>query len=131
MSEQLAGDSLGASLTVADLARSVSWYCDTLGFIVERRHERDGTVFAVSLVAGAVRVLLSQDNGARGLERQKGVGMSLLISTSQSVDDIAQRVRQAGAAFDTEPSTAPWGVRMFRVRDPDGFRLTISAAAAS
>jgi uncharacterized glyoxalase superfamily protein PhnB len=27
----------------------------------------------------------------------------------------------------SEPVDTPWGVRMFRVRDPDGFRLTISS----
>ncbi len=130
MLEPLTADSLGASLTVVDLPRSVSWYCDTLGFSVDRRHEREGTLFAVSLTAGAVSILLTQDTGARGLERAKGEGMSLMISTSQRVDSIAQRVQQAGWGFDTELTTTPWGVRMFRVRDPDGFRLTIAATRA-
>jgi len=34
-----------------------------------------------------------------------------------------------GSTLDTEPTTMPWGVRILRVRDPDGFRLTISSTA--
>jgi len=30
--------------------------------------------------------------------------------------------------IDTEPVDTPWGVRMFRLRDPDGFRFAISSA---
>jgi hypothetical protein len=54
------------SLTVGDLEASAAWYCDALGFVIDRRHQRDGQLVAVSLRAGAVRILLAQDDGARG-----------------------------------------------------------------
>ena len=38
--EPFVATSLGASFTVSDLAASVAWYHDVLGFTVERRHER-------------------------------------------------------------------------------------------
>jgi uncharacterized glyoxalase superfamily protein PhnB len=69
----------------------------------------------------------ARDDGAKGEDRVKGAGMSLQITTSQSVDDIADRIKAHGTTLDTEPTTAPWGVRILRVRDPDGFRLTISS----
>jgi catechol 2,3-dioxygenase-like lactoylglutathione lyase family enzyme len=68
----LHGDTLDASLTVSDLERSSSWYVDILGFTIERRHERDGQLMAVSLKAGDVRLLLSQDDGSKGLDRARG-----------------------------------------------------------
>jgi uncharacterized glyoxalase superfamily protein PhnB len=120
-------DSLEASLTVGSLERSVAWYGDALGFAIDRRHERDGRLFAVSLRAGAVRLLLSQDDGAKGADRVKGVGISLQITTSRKAEEVAARLTAHGSTLDTEPTRMPWGVTILRVRDPDGFRLTISS----
>jgi ureidoacrylate peracid hydrolase len=131
MPSDLTALSLEAALTVKDLAASVDWYTNVLGFSVDRRHERDGRLIAVSLRAGAVRFLLAQDDGAKGLERVKGEGCSLQLTTGQDVDAIAARIRASGWALDTEPVTGPHGLRVFRLRDPDGFRLTVSSAAAS
>jgi len=126
----LLADSLEAALTVARLEPSVAWYCEALGFTVDRRHERDGRLIAVSLKAGAVRILISQDDGSKGAERAKGEGMSLQITTSQKAEDVALRLKAHGATLDTEPTRMPWGVTVLRVRDPDGFRLTISSTHA-
>ena len=121
----LDAQALQASLTVDDLHRSLAWYCEVLGFEVTREFERDGRKFAVSLRAGSVRILLNQDNGARG-ERVKGEGFSLQLTTSQDIDGLAARATGAGATLDTPPESA-WGVRVFRLRDPDGFRWVISS----
>ena len=120
-------DSLEASLTVGQLERSAAWYCDALGFAIDRRHEREGRLIAISLRAGAVKILLAQDDGAKGLDRLKGEGISLQITTSQPAEDIAARLKADGSTLDTEPTRMPWGVTVLRVRDPDGFRLTISS----
>lgn len=123
----LQADSLEASLTVGQLERSAAWYCDALGFAIDRRHEREGKTIAIALRAGAVRILLAQDDGAKGMERIKGEGISLQITTSQQAEDIASRLKAYGSSLDTEPTRMPWGVTVLRVRDPDGFRLTISS----
>lgn len=117
--------SLGVSLTVADVPRSRDWYREVLGFSADREYERDGRVFAVALRAGDVRILVTQDDGAKG-ERTKGEGFSLQFTTTQNVDAIAAHAKRAGATFDTEPSDT-FGMRVFRLRDPDGFRLVISS----
>jgi uncharacterized glyoxalase superfamily protein PhnB len=119
-----------ASLTVKDLKASVAWYRDALGFTVEREYERDGKLRSVAVVAGNVQLLLNQDDGAKGWERVKGAGFSLQFITSQSVDEVATRAKAAGATLETEPADMPWGVRMFRVRDPDGFRFAVSSERA-
>jgi uncharacterized glyoxalase superfamily protein PhnB len=54
------------------------------------------------------------------------VGFSLQITTPQDVDAIAARAKAAGAEFDTAPTDA-YGVRVFRLRDPDGFKLVVSS----
>ena len=116
-----------ASLTVKNLGQSVAWYRDLLGFTVDREIERDGKLRAVALKAGAIRILLNQDDGAKGFDRVKGEGFSLQFITSQSVDEIADRIKSHGGALETEPADMPWGARVFRVRDPDGFKFAISS----
>jgi uncharacterized glyoxalase superfamily protein PhnB len=128
--ESFRGRALSASLTVNDLEKSLAWYRDVVGFTVDQKYEREGKVRAVSLKAGAVRLLLSQDNGARGSDRVKGVGFSLQITTAQNVDDIAKRIKERGGTLESEPADA-WGARVFRVRDPDGFTLVVSSERAS
>jgi uncharacterized glyoxalase superfamily protein PhnB len=125
--DALHATALSASLTVKDVRLSLAWYRDLLGFAVDRMMERDGTLRAVALQAGAVRILLNQDDGARGWDRAKGEGFSLMITTAQPVDDVAARIRQHGGVLASEPADMPWGARVFRVVDPDGFRLAISS----
>lgn len=128
MSEDaLLGRSLQASLTVNELQKSLGWYTQVLGFAIDRRHERDGKLLAVSLRAGDVRVLLGQDDGAKGWDRPKGEGFSLMITTAQDIDALAEGIKARGGTLETQPTTMPWGPRMFRVKDPDGFKLTISS----
>jgi uncharacterized glyoxalase superfamily protein PhnB len=122
----LTAQSLEASLTTADVQRSRDWYRDALGFAVDREFERDGRVFAISMRAGLVRILVTQDDGAKGVDRRMGDGFSLQLTTADDIDAIADRAKQAGTTLDTEPAVM-WGVRAFRLRDPDGFRWTISS----
>jgi len=119
----LDGQSLRASLTVRNIAHSLMWYRDALGFVVDREFARDGRMFAVSLRAGSVRVLLTQDDGARGSDRTKGEGLSLSIVTAQDLDALASRVAEhTGTAVAAEDSR--FG-RVLRLQDPDGFRFVL------
>lgn len=125
--ESFRARALGASLTVKDLQQSLAWYQEVMGFTVDQRHEREGRLVAVSLKAGAVRILINQDDGAKGWDRSKGEGLSLQLTTAQDVDAVAARIRERGGALDSEPADMPWGARVFRVRDPDGFRFVVSS----
>ncbi len=122
---------LSASLTVKDLEKSLAWYHDVVGFTVDRRHEREGKLRAVSLKAGDVRILIGQDDGAKGWDRVKGEGFSLQITTDQNVDEIAKRIKALSGKLEMEPTDTPWGARIFRLKDPDGFKLTISSVHAA
>lgn len=115
---------LSASLTVKDVRTSVAWYRDVLGFTVSQEHERGGVLRAVSMSAGGAQILVSQDDGAKGADRAKGEGMSLMLTT-ENVDELATQAKAHGATLDSEPADFG-GRRAFRLRDPDGFRLTIA-----
>ena len=125
--ESFRARALNASLTVKDLQQSLAWYQDVMGFTVDQRHEREGRLVAASLKAGAVRILLGQDDGAKGWDRAKGEGFSLQFTTAQDVDAIAARIKERGGTLLTEPADMPWGTRAFRLQDPDGFRFVISS----
>jgi uncharacterized glyoxalase superfamily protein PhnB len=125
--ESFRGRELSASLTVNDLKKSLAWYEGVMGFTVDQRHERDGALRAVSLKAGDVRLLLGQDDGAKGWDRQKGQGFSLRITTVQDIDAFAALVKRRGGVLESEPVDTPWGDRIFRLKDPDGFLFTISS----
>jgi uncharacterized glyoxalase superfamily protein PhnB len=124
------GDSLSASLTVRDLPASIAWYRDVVGFTVDRELVRDGVLRAAAVRAGAVRLLLNQDDGAKGVGRTTGLGFSLNVYTRQSVDVIADHIRSHGGTLETVPADMRWGARVFRVRDPDGYLIAFSRPLA-
>ena len=125
--EALVGSELSTSMTVKDLRASTTWYRDVVGFTVDQEYEREGKLRAVAMRAGSVRILLNQDDGAKGWDRVKGQGFSLQITTEQSIDAIADGIKAAGGTLVSEPADMPWGVRMIRLEDPDGYKWTISA----
>jgi uncharacterized glyoxalase superfamily protein PhnB len=130
-SESFHASMLSASLTVKDLGKSLAWYHDVLGFDIDRKIEREGKLRAVSLKAGNVRLSINQDDGAKGWDRVKGLGFSLQITTDQNIDKIANRIKELGGTLDSEPADMSWGARLFRLKDPDGFKLVISSPRAA
>ena len=126
-SESFHASAFSISLTVKDLGTSLAWYHDVLGFTIDRKMERDGKLRSVALSAGLARISINRDDGAKGWDRIKGQGFSLNIITEQDIDKTANRIKELGGVLDTEPSDMPWGVRLFRLKDPDGYNLSISS----
>lgn len=125
--ESFRARTLSPSLTVKDLQKSVAWYRDVVGFFAGRSIERDGKVVSVRMKAGTIEIMLNQDDGAKGWDRVKGEGFALYFTTAQKVDDIANRIKANGGTLEREPADMPWGVRLFRFKDPDGFSIAISS----
>ncbi len=118
---------LAASLTVKDVEASKDWYMNVLGFAVDQRYEREGKLRGYAMRAGEVRILLGLDDGAKGWDRVKGEGFSLNFTTEQNIDEVAMRIKENGGKLTTEPMDTPWGNRLMRLEDPDGFRIAISS----
>jgi uncharacterized glyoxalase superfamily protein PhnB len=117
------------SFTANDLPRSIAFYRDVLGFVVgdEWRGE-NGVLQGCEMHAGSVVFMLTQDDFAKGRDRQKGVGTRLHVSTAQDIDRLASEIKARGGTLDQEPADMPWGERVFMITDPDGFKLTIAQA---
>jgi|SRR5688572_2696114 uncharacterized glyoxalase superfamily protein PhnB len=122
----LQGTSVMPSLTVNDLTKSLDFFA-ALGFEVEDRWEEKGVLLGVMLKAGEARLGLSQDDGKKGRDRAKGVGMRLYIEAADDIDAVAARAKAAGVALEREPHDTDWGNRAFEVKEPSGFLLTIGS----
>jgi len=120
---------LTLSLTVKDLPKSMAWYTDVAGFVIDRKLERDGKLRGCVLRAGDVWISINQDDGAKGWTRVKGEGFSIRISTDENIDMVAKRIKDNGGTLDSEPADMPWGSRIFRLRDLDGYKFTISSVS--
>jgi uncharacterized glyoxalase superfamily protein PhnB len=118
--------SLMPALTVNDLAASVAWYRDVLGFIVAEEFRREDRLMGVRMTAGAVDFLLGQDDFAKGRDRTKGAGLRLYGITGQDIDQLAAAIKERGGQLAQEPQDQPWGARDLAVLDPDGFVISIS-----
>jgi uncharacterized glyoxalase superfamily protein PhnB len=111
-------------LTVNDLQQSLTFFSG-LGFEIEERWEHDGVLRGAQVKAGNVRLGLSQDDGKKGSDRVKGIGMRLYIEVADDIDQVAARTRAVGVTLGREPHDTDWGSRAFEVTEPSGFVLTI------
>jgi uncharacterized glyoxalase superfamily protein PhnB len=125
--ESLRVRAVSPALTVADLQKSLVWYRDVLGFLVEETWEDNGRVSGVSLKAGTSSLMLSQDDWKKGVNRVKGEGIRIYLSTAQNADDVANAIKARGGKLASEPTDTPWGERVFTVVDPDGYKFTIAS----
>jgi uncharacterized glyoxalase superfamily protein PhnB len=123
--ESLRLRALEPSLTVNDIEHSVRFYTEVLGFYLSERWTENGKLLGVNLKAGVCELGLSQDDWAKGRDRQKGVGMRIWCKTAQDIDDMAVRIKAAGGQLAEEPIDQSWGVRSLSVEDPDGYYFTI------
>ncbi len=119
------------SLTVADLARSVAWYREVLGFTEGERWEEKGAIHGQQMKAGAVDLMLNQDDFSKGRDRKKGEGVRVWWSTAQSLYGLAAMIRTRGGKLDYGPGETPWGDHAFGLSDPDGYHITVVAAPVS
>ena len=112
--------------TVTDLERSIRFYSDVLGFVVsDRYHGSDGALQGVMLKAGVCELGLSQDDWAKGRDRQRGVAVRIWCTTAQDIDALAQRIKARNYPLTQEPRDESFGGRSLTLDDPDGFHLSI------
>jgi holo-[acyl-carrier protein] synthase len=119
--------SLRFELFPEDMDTTVSFYEDVLGFELERREEayahlRLGSV-QLGLVPAAVLPVGNPPKPLRGEPRGRGIEVVI------EVPDLAAahaRVRSVGVPVD-DPVEQPWGLRDFRLLDPDGVYLRVTS----
>src|SRR5688572_33371752 len=126
----LKGKGVMPSLTVNNLQQSLDFFSG-LGFEVEDRWEEVGKLLGAMLKAGEARLGLSQDDGKKGTNRVKGVGMRTYIEAADDIDAVAARAKSSGVTLTKEPHDTEWGSRAFEVTEPSGFLLTIGSPSTA
>ena len=126
----------GAILAVADFARSLSFYGDTLGLTVEAVYE--DPPYATLTAAGARLSLAEQGHPA---DDRPGVAMAAPADPSRANVVLVLEVADAravhaqletdGVRFLAPPFEPPWGGCRFFCVDPDGYLVEIEQPAGA
>jgi glyoxylase I family protein len=110
----------GVRYQVGDVARSVEFYTQQLGFKLEHQHLPDFA--AVSL--GELKILLSgrTASGSRpmpnGQQQQPG-GWNRVVLQVENLATCIAMLKEMGARFRNEMETGPGG-KQIQIEDPDG-----------
>jgi len=126
ISRAIYGMPMFATLLVADIARTTSWYTDGLGFI---------SLFAIPGPDGPVLVHLRrwqfQDLLVRAAPAAVTTGTGLTLSfaaADDELDALAARARSHGGGRVDGPAATPWNTRDLTTVDPDGNVVIFTAA---
>ena len=121
---------VGTILAVSDVARSVAFYGEHLGFAVEATY--DDPPYA-TLVRDGVRLSFAEQGhpsvdrpgitlAAPRDSREQSVVLVLEVADAQAVHDTLAAERVSLLA---EPYAPPWGGLRFFVVDPDGYLVEV------
>jgi predicted enzyme related to lactoylglutathione lyase len=93
------------SFTATDLQRSMAFYRDVLGFVIGEEWRENGELAGCEIHAGAVTIMLGQDDFKKGRDRQKGLGTRVWCHTAQDIDRLAADITARGGVLDQDPRT--------------------------
>jgi uncharacterized glyoxalase superfamily protein PhnB len=118
-------------ISVRDVAASVAFYTDLLGFTLEGEPlpGQDGhPVFAVVKYGTTNLNLDHTEYDELPPNIPVGVGVDLYISLAEDVDIDAlyARVQAAGVTIIQSLRQQFWGDKRFVIQDPDGYRLSLA-----
>ena len=105
-------DQIMPELPLSNVAAGVTYYRDVLGFSVNYE-QHDIAVIDRDIV----RILLIART-----ERHTGIGSCYVYV--RNADTLHAELMAKGASVQGEPVSRPWGLREFRVLDPEGNRIT-------
>lgn len=101
-------------LQVADMAAAIAYYRDVLGLEVDFVAGEPPVHARVSVGDVRLRLVPFEGGGAR---RDRGYYWT---HVGADLDGLFEKYRKAGAEIVSPPEDKPWGLRDFRLRDPDG-----------
>jgi catechol 2,3-dioxygenase-like lactoylglutathione lyase family enzyme len=133
----MSSPALVPELLVADIARSIDFWCGLCGFTIDYQREEEGFTY---LSRGGAQVMLEQEGIGRNwitgsLDRPLGRGINFQI-TVPDLEPILASLSAAGHALFMAPETKWYvvghgeeaGVRQFLVTDPDGYLIRFQSS---
>jgi lactoylglutathione lyase len=113
------------ALKVADIGRSLDFYCNRLGFAeMMRLHQDDGSLWLVYLRITDTQFLelFPDGKGGRAPDRD-ATAINHFCLECDDLDATAARLRDAGVELTVEPKLGLDGNRQCWIEDPDGNRI--------
>ncbi len=120
---------LHVELFAEDLPRSRDFYARVLGFEIKKQKPDGYTEMArgQALIGLNARGILHPDHPAYPAPGER-VGRAVeIFLTVDDVDAEYQRVVATGWPISTHLTDQPWGLRDFRIVDPDGYYVNVSS----
>lgn len=115
-------------LITKDYEASLRFYAETLG-LKEASRARDHARFALKGVSLVIHAPIPDQEmrrwGLEPLREPRGSGVVLTLAPDD-VDRAHEALLKKGAEVLFPPRNAPWGVRMFMLKDPNGFLIEVS-----
>lgn len=122
------------SLAVADIAASVRFYTETLGFTNGYTFPDDsGTPIHGSVKLGDAEIMFGRIDPANAHDQPplgRGFALYATVDDDQDIDALFAHAKKAGATVTQEPADQFWGHRDWAVTDPDGYVVIISKVIA-
>lgn len=120
---------LRMELLVVDVDRSLAFYRDVLGFTLDRRDPGYASIRHGQVVLGLAPIAkLPERDGYFTQERlatDRGLGVEIVLEVDD-VDHVLAHVMAAGYPIHDPLQGRPWGLRDFRIVDPDGYYLRLT-----
>jgi catechol 2,3-dioxygenase-like lactoylglutathione lyase family enzyme len=115
----------GLTLRVADVARSIDFYANKLGFAVEINKAPQFALIRVGGPTGGTIGLLAHDSGdpsgSQSVTARQRAGIHVELSTDH-LDALYEHLKRRGVEFFEPPHEEPWE-RSMRAHDPDGYTI--------
>lgn len=105
----------------ADLNATVRFYVDLLGFSVVEDRRADPLPY-LSLVRDGVRLGAVAVPGGSAAHRHPPTGAEIVLEVDYLHAE-RDRIARAGWPIEEDITLRPWGLKDFRVLDPDGYYL--------
>ena len=118
-------------LFVEDMEESIGFYTRVLGFEVARNEPGDYASLQngdVVLGIGPISKLPEEDGyfTREIASSRRGLGVEIVLEV-EDVDEWHRRVVASGHPVLEPPQKRPWGLKDFRIVDPDGYYLRLTS----
>jgi PhnB protein len=122
------------ALAVADVAASLKFYNDVLGFETTfTMPDERGELVHGSAKRGGVEIMVGRVN-PEDPHNQAPLGRGFVLYTTvaddEDIDALFDRAKARGAKIVAEPMDQFWGHRDWTIADPDGYMTTVSKVVA-
>lgn len=117
--------SLRIEIFPSDLQRTIDFYSSILGFTLIKHKDGYAYLRRDAIFIGAIEVPSSETIEEKASYRQPNKGIEIVIE----VDDLESErdsIVDKGWKLDADIHSQPWGLRDFRLVDPDGYYLRIT-----